>query len=265
MWDGQAPDGRQVLVRCHRGLGDTIQFARYLPLLAQRAASVTLEAPRHLLPLFASFAGIARLLPFDPAHPAPASDCDIEITELGFVLRAPPGAAPPPYLHAQPAAPLSTSTVGLCHASGAWDAGRDLAAELLRPICQRHACLTLVAAPSTLPVGNPQGCPLDIIATAALVAALDLVITVDTMIAHLAGALGRPTWLLLQHAPDWRWVPGARATPWYPSMRLYHQPCPGDWEAVIAMVEHDLVAFPQTQGAPAIDRLAEPVRSCLVG
>ena len=79
-------------------------------------------------------------------------------------------------------------------------------------------------------------------AAAALVAACDLVITVDTMIAHLSGALGRPTWLLLRADPDWRWTPGARTTPWYPATRLYHQPRPGDWASVIKEVAHDLSA-----------------------
>jgi ADP-heptose:LPS heptosyltransferase len=93
-----------------------------------------------------------------------------------------------------------------------------------------------------LDVLNAMGCPFDMDATAALVAGAELVITVDTMIAHLAGALGKPTWLLLKAEPDWRWAPDRRTTPWYPSMRLYVQPSPGDWESVIAEVERDLSA-----------------------
>jgi ADP-heptose:LPS heptosyltransferase len=80
--------------------------------------------------------------------------------------------------------------------------------------------------------------------TASLVASADLVITVDTMIAHLAGALGKPTWLLLKADPDWRWSLG-RTSPWYPSMRLYRQPLAGDWGAVIAEVQRDLATRPR--------------------
>jgi ADP-heptose:LPS heptosyltransferase len=90
-------------------------------------------------------------------------------------------------------------------------------------------------------------------ATAALVAACDLVITVDTMIAHLAGAMGRPTWLLLKAQPDWRWPTHGHQTPWYPTLHLYHQPRAHDWATVIAQVARDLDAFvstPAANGAP---------------
>jgi ADP-heptose:LPS heptosyltransferase len=87
---------------------------------------------------------------------------------------------------------------------------------------------------------NPEGCPFDMELTAAIVSALDVVITVDTMIAHLAGALGRPTWLLLKSEPDWRWCPDRRASAWYPSVRQYVQPRSGDWAAVLDEVQSDL-------------------------
>jgi hypothetical protein len=80
------------------------------------------------------------------------------------------------------------------------------------------------------------------VATASLVAGLDLVITVDTMIAHLAGAQNRPTWLLLKHEPDWRWMTGRSDSPWYPSLRIYRQPAPGDWPAVIAQIMDQFTA-----------------------
>ena len=78
-----------------------------------------------------------------------------------------------------------------------------------------------------------------------LVAGAELVITVDTMIAHLAGAMGKPTWLLLKAEPDWRWAPDQRGSAWYPSMRLYAQPRPGDWDAVVTQVERDLAGVPE--------------------
>lgn len=239
VWDGRSFDGKDVLVRCYHGLGDTIQFARYLPNLAARAASLTVEMQPRLLPLLSHIEGPDRLIPFDPAHPAPPSACDIEITELAFALRDQPGRASPPYLRARPA-PLPNGTIGICYAAGGWDPSRSIDPAMLRTICERHSCLSLVAEPTDLPVLNRNGCPFDIELTASLVAAVDLVITVDTMIAHLAGAIGIPTWLLLKAEPDWRWSPTETGSVWYPAMRLYTQPSPGDWISVVAEVEHDL-------------------------
>lgn len=243
VWDGRAFDGREVLVRCYHGLGDTIQFARFLPLLRQRAASVTVEIQPRLVELFASADGIDRLVPFDTARPLPPSACDIEIMELGFALRAPPGAVRPPYLHAAPAA-LPKGTIGLCCAAGDWDPERAIPPALLADVCAGRPCLTLDPRPSPLAVLNPDGCPFDIGQTAGMVAGVDLVITVDTMIAHLAGALNKPAWLLLKHQPDWRWSPRARRSEWYPSLRLYSQPAPGEWGTVVAEIERDLAGLP---------------------
>lgn len=247
VWDGTPVDGRDVLVRCYHGLGDTIQFARFLPLLRRRAASVTVEIQPRLAGLFAGFAGIDRLVPFDVARPLPASECDVEIMELGFALRAAPGAVRPPYLAAAPAL-LPRGTVGLCCTAGDWDGERAIAPALLAGVCRDRPCLTLDPTASELAVLNPAGCPFDIPQTAALVAGVALVITVDTMIAHLAGAMGRPAWLLLRHEPDWRWPPRSRRSEWYPSLRLYAQPAPGDWRAVVAAVERDLARLDTARG-----------------
>lgn len=241
VWDGSAVDGRDVLVRCYHGLGDTLQFARYLPALAQRAASVTVEAQPRLIPLLATIAAPVRLIPFDPANPAPPAECDLEITELDFALRLPPTAASAPYLRADRAI-LPSGTIALCYSAGEWDPDRSIPPALLAPLCRYGPCISLVSEACELDVLNPLGCPFDMGATAALVNGADLVITVDTMVAHLAGALGKPTWLLLKAEPDWRWSPDARTTPWYGSMRLYTQPSPGDWPAVVARLEADLAA-----------------------
>jgi hypothetical protein len=241
VWNGQSVDGCDVLVRCYHGLGDTIQFARFLPLLGARAASVTLEVQPRLAGLFDGMAGIDAIVPFDPARPLPPRDCDIEIGELDFALRAPPSAVPPPYLHAPPAA-LPPGTLGLCYDAGDWDRTRCVPPALLAPICELAPCVTLVPEPTALDVRNPAGCPFDMEATASLVAGAALIITVDTMIAHLAGAMGKPVWLLLKADPDWRWPPDEVDSPWYPSMRLYVQPRPGDWASVIGRVTRDLAA-----------------------
>ena len=265
VWDGRPFEGRHVLVRCYHGLGDTIQFARDLPLLASHAASVSLEVQPSLIPLLKDMAGLEQLIPFDPARPTPPSECDIEITELAFALRSTPEAAPPPYLHA-PRAALPEGTIGLCYSAGDWDRSRSINAGLLAPLCCGRPCLTLVAEPTTLPVINPAGCPFDMEATASLVASCALVITVDTMIAHLAGALGRPTWLLLKAEPDWRWTPGAARSPWYPTMRLFHQKQPGDWQPVLREVARALQSHHfNSAGAPADEPVVQPACSGLVG
>lgn len=241
VWDGRAVDGREVLVRCYHGLGDTIQFARFLPALAARAASVTLEVQPRLIPLIATITDRVTMAPFDPAHPLPHAAIDLEITELDFALRVTPDAAPPPYLAAPPAA-LPGGAIALCYGSGEWDRARSIPPALFAPLCRRAPCITLMPEPTALDVLNPQGCPLDMPATASLVSGAALVITVDTMVAHLAGALGKPTWLLLKAEPDWRWAPDQPGSAWYPSMRLYVQPRPGDWASVLSRVERDLAA-----------------------
>jgi hypothetical protein len=239
VWSGGAFAGRHVLVRCYHGLGDTIQFARYLPLLRRHAASVTLEVQPRLACLFEDFPGVDRLIPFDPARPSPVSECDLEIMELAFALRTAPGLVPPPYLRSTPAV-LPRGTVGLCHQAGGWDPQRSLDAANLLSACAAAPCLTLGCDALDLPILNPEGCPFDIAATAMLVAGLDLVVTVDTFIAHLAGAMGKDVWLLLKQEPDWRWPRHGRRTDWYPTMRLYAQAAAGVWAPVLAEVARDL-------------------------
>lgn len=251
VWDGRPFDGRHVLVRCYHGLGDTVQFARFLPLLHERAASVTVEVQPRLLPLFRVHPGIDRLIPFDVAAPAAPLDCDIEIMELPFALRAAP-AAVPPVLPPVPPAPLPPGCVALCWRGGDWDGARSVPETLMAPLCRAPA-VSLVAAPTDLPVINPQGCPMDMAQTAGIISGAALVITVDTLIAHLAGSLNRPTWLLLKHDPDWRWPVEGSCTPWYPSMRIFHQDRPGDWQGVIARVAAALDRHPVSSlsGSPA--------------
>lgn len=247
VWDGRPFRDRDVLVRCYHGLGDTLMFSRFLPLLAQRAARVTVEMQPHLLPLFRGFPGIHRLVPFDAAHPLPPQDCDIEIMELPLALRAGPADAPMPRLDIAPS-PLPRGTVGLCWGAGDWDAARSVPEAMFAPFCSGPA-LSLMPGPTALPVLNPQGCPLDMVRTARLVAGSGLVVTVDTMIAHLAGVLGRPVWLLVKHDPDWRWPVETTFTPWYPTMRVWRQPAPGDWAAVLDHVADALAGLRRLQPA----------------
>jgi len=238
VWDGQPLDGCDVLVRCYHGLGDTLQFLRFLPELRRRARSVTLEVQARLIPILPT--GIAdRVVPFDVAQPLKPAERDVEIMELSFALRMTPREALPPYLSVAPAA-LPPGTIGVCCVSGDWDSARSIPPALLAPLLAQRDCVTLDAQPTTLPVRNPQGCPFDIAETAALVAGCALVITVDTMIAHLAGALDRPVCLLLKQEPDWRWAPETGCSEWYPGTRLYTQPTPGDWAGAVKQLGRDL-------------------------
>ncbi|HEX6442555.1 MAG TPA: hypothetical protein VF007_10235 [Stellaceae bacterium] len=270
VWDGSPLDGRHVLVRCYHGLGDTIQFMRYVPLLARRGRSVSVEAQPELLSLLATVSGLARLLPLSPEEDRSAVDlgCDAEIdaTELPHAFRTTLATIPEPApLLVDPAhiaeARRRLETlggrlkVGVVWASGAWKPERSLALDELAPLADLPGlCLVVLQRGPEYECWRRRGGgpPMrdglasdDVADTAAAIAALDLVITPDTMIAHLAGTLGVPVWVMLHFTADWRWLLGRSDSPWYPSMRLFRQPAPGDWDSVVGEV------------AAALARLAE--------
>ncbi len=256
LWDGRPLDGRRVLVRCYHGLGDTLQFCRYLPLLRARVAELTLEAQPELLPLLRTLSGPDRVMPFHQDAPAAASECDIEIMELAHALRLVPDGKP--YLAAeQRPRPATGLRVGLCWQAGGWDAGRSVPLADLEPLGQMPDArfISLQRGPGLDDLADgaawlldPGDRSTDVMAVARLIASLDLVITVDTMVAHLAGALGRPTWVLLRAEADWRWMRG-RSTLWYDQVRLYRQSSPGDWAAPLGEIGRDLADLVE-RGAP---------------
>ena len=139
VWDGRPVAGRHVLVRCYHGLGDTLQFARFLPALAAQAASVVVECQPGLVPLLAGVPGIHRLIPFDVAAPMAPAECDIEIMELAFALRLRPDAVPLPTWRAPAPARLPPGTLGLCWTVGDWDKAREVPPALLAPLAARTA------------------------------------------------------------------------------------------------------------------------------
>ena len=247
VWNGAPIHGQNVLVRCYHGLGDTLQFVRFLPALRACAAAVTMEAQPELIPLLETCNAFGQIIPFRKEAPAPPSECDIEIMELAHALRLRPEAAPPPYLWLPFDNPMR-GAVGLCWIAGEWDAERSLPSDLLSPLLTAGPPIVSLCPGKALGPSVPAECPHAVERTASLMGRLDLIITVDTMIAHLAGALGLPTWLLLKHEPDWRWTPGPRrysrlsTSVWYPSLRIFRQPSPGDWQSVIIDVAARLTA-----------------------
>ena len=244
VWDGRPLAGRAVLVRCYHGLGDTIQFARFLPMLASIARETIVWAQPPLLGLLARLPRVGRLLPLHDGTPAVDYHVDIEIMELAHALRVDAGCLPAcvPYFDVPAAArPSGSFAVGVLAQAGDWDPRRSLPADLLARLAQSGdvSLFNLQLEPPL--AGMPDLSTPDLVDLAARVRALDLVITPDTMLAHLAGALGVNTWTLLHADADWRWMgPGRTDSPWYPSMRLFRQPQPGDWPAVFVQVERHL-------------------------
>lgn len=244
VWDGSPLDGRRVLVRCYHGLGDTLQFIRYAPLVRAVASHVAVWAQPTLLPLLDTAAGIDRLLPLHDGTPEAEYDVDVEVMELAHLFRSTPQTLPAtvPYLHAGPAPlphPVDGLAVGVVWQSGGWDPRRALPPGLLArlaavPGITVHA-LQADAARDGLPA-TVHALAGDVTETARWMRAMDLVVSVDTMGAHLAGSLGVPVWTLLPHAADWRWMEERDDSPWYPTMRLFRQERPEDWEGVVARV-----------------------------
>jgi len=241
VWDGPPLAGQRVLVRCYHGLGDTIQFARFLPLLDSIARETVVWAQPALIGLLATLPGHRRYLPLHDGTPGVEHDVDIEIMELAHALRVQPEslAQSVPYFITGPAGPRVSErfSVGLVAAAGDWDARRSIPAELLRPLTHSPRLATFNFQLEQPLGGMPDLSTPDLLLLARRLRALDLVITPDTMLAHLAGALAVPTWVLLPAEADWRWMaPDRTDSPWYPTLRLFRQEKPGAWPAVVEQV-----------------------------
>jgi hypothetical protein len=240
VWDGTPVEGRRVLVRCYHGLGDTIMCARFLPALRARAAHVTLWVQPALLRLLARAPGVDALLPLHDGTPDVDYDVDVEVMELPHLLRATPAsvAATVPYLDVPPAPRARDGRlhVGLVWESGDWNrAHRSVPPALLAPLGAAPGVVfhRLQRGAADAPGFGADGGSDDVYEAARAIRALDLVISIDSMAAHLAGAMGVPTWVLLAHDADWRWLEGRDDTPWYPTARLFRQPAPGEWAPVV--------------------------------
>jgi hypothetical protein len=256
LWDGTPLAGKRVLVRCYHGLGDTIQCIRYAPLIQDMAREVTVWAQPALLPLLRTMRGIDRLLPLHDGAPDVEYDVDVESMELPHIFRTTLATIPAeiPYLHIAPAAlpRQGRIAVGLVWASGDWEhERRSIPWPLLAPLATVPGVTLYILQRGPALDHHQHGVGMlagadDVVEAARLMRALDLVISVDTMAAHLAGALGVPVWTLLDAAADWRWMDAREDSPWYPTMRLFRQQCPGVWEPVITRVMAELMRFPST-------------------
>lgn len=263
-WNGRPLPGRRLLLRAEpeQALGDTLQFARFIPILAERVGEVVLECESVLIRLLRRTRGVGRAISRgeDPG----LVDANCGLMDLGAVfaptLDALPDLAPhlvvddpEIQLWRRRLAGTPAPKIGLCWRGNPrfrMDRWRSPGLAALAPVVargHRHlVSLVLQRRPDEpLPQGmaDPMARVADMADTAALVSALDLVITSDTAIAHLAAGLGKPTWVLLHEPADWRWLRRREDSPWYRSVRLFRQPRPGDWAAVAAYVEAALADF----------------------
>jgi len=263
-WQGEDIRGKRVIVRCLHGFGDAVQFLRFAPMLRALASKLIVEVPPAMLEIARCFKGVDTVITWGEQAPAfpPQWDVQIEILELPYLFRTSledlPIARqylriPPSVLRSVAPRPHSSESlhVGLVWASGEWNLARSVPLELLRPVVSTHGCefWNLQGGPQREQWSRLGGRPWlhdswpscnSILKLAAMIAQLDLLITPDTLAAHLAGALGRPAWVMLEHASDWRWMHARTDSPWYPSLRLFRQHAPGDWQEVVRSMQSAL-------------------------
>jgi len=254
--------GKTILLHAEQGLGDTIQFSRYASLVADLGAHVIMEVAKPLLGLFAGLAGVSRLIA--KGSPLPVFDYHCPLLSLPLAFKTELGSIPFPqqYLHvdasrleqwSQTLGEKTRPRVGLVWSGSTTlinDHNRSIPLSLLIPQLPpdyQYVSLQkevrdndrpiLQASTDILHFGDELS---DFSDTAALCELMDVVISVDTSVAHLSGALGRPTWVLLPFVPEWRWLLDRDDSPWYASMKLYRQNTAGDWDSVFARVRADL-------------------------
>jgi Flp pilus assembly protein TadD len=266
-WDGIAPAGKTLLLYAEQGLGDALQFARYATLLAQAGARPLIHCVGALKPLIATVSGVGAAVGSD--DPLPQYDGHFPLLSLPRIFATTAETIPsePSYIsvshpHRAVARARIDSSRGRINVGLAWAGSRQHSNDRNRS-CPLAALAPLLVRPDIAWFSLQQGeasqeldalsdprrvMPLPagaaLVDTAALIAELDLVICVDTSIAHLAGALGRRCWLLLPFAPDWRWMLDRDDTPWYPATRLYRQSRLHDWSSVVSRVALDLSTLP---------------------
>ncbi len=258
--------GRSVLLVAEQGFGDTLQFGRFASVLADRGAKVILEVQKPLVSLMRSLPGVDQVIAQGEGRPA--HDLCCPLLSLPGLLKTDMDSIPAhvPYLKEttelramwqQVLGKFAGLRVGLAWSGSQRKKGdqrrklpRSFPLGALAPLLDIQGIQFVSLQPevlesdrealATLPIIHFGNRIQDFSDTAALASLMDLVITIDTSVAHLAGAMGRPTWVLLSHFSDWRWFVGREDSPWYPSVRLFRQHSPGDWAGVIARVSKKL-------------------------
>ena len=262
-WDGESFAGKTLLLHWEQGQGDTLMFLRYAPMAKARGGQVLVAVQPSVAGVTATCQGVDGVIPH--GAPLPPFDLQLPMMSLPAVFKTTLDSIPAeiPYLDVPDSVPnqaalaqaLGTGTaatrVGLVWAgsrTNTYDAERSISAEDLKPLADipgvtwyslQPGLTGQAPFPGIVALGPHLSSFSD---TAYALSALDLVITVDTAVAHLAGALGIPTLLLVACLPDWRWLMGREDSPWYPSLRIYRQPVHGDWRTVIQQVLADLTA-----------------------
>jgi hypothetical protein len=252
IWRGEALQGRRVLVRCYHGLGDTIQFARFLLPLRRIASEVIVWCQPELLPLIDSVEGADRVLPLHEGTPGVEFDVDVEIMEIPHAIRASrqqvemyrPYLKVPSHHHAAENADGGTISVGMVWDVGDWDRRRVVPSRLLKRLdhdgVQLYSLQLGPAASARADIGAIDISTPDIVGLADRLQQMDLCVCPDTMVAHLSAALGRETWIMLHADCDWRWPAAGSGTFWYPTVRLFRQRIAGDWDDVVTDISSAL-------------------------
>ena len=276
-WRGKPADGRTLLVWWEQGIGDTIHFVRYVPLLRQQGWRVVLEVQPVLARLLDGLAGAVTVAQGDPLPPF---DLQCPLLSLPFVFGTTQETIPVPssYLQAEPERrafwrqrlPKDGFRIGIVwqgNPSHRNDRNRSVPLQYFAPLSALPG-VHLISLQKNYGLDQLSGLPEEVRVqtlgadydkgdfpdTAALIMELDLIVSVDTSVVHLAGALGRPVWVALPVIPDWRWMRGRTDSPWYPTMRLFRQPKPGDWESVF----HEIALAVRMAKDDAAPRLIAP-------
>ncbi len=262
LWKGEPLEGSRILLHCEQGLGDTLQFVRYVPLVAARGGKVILEVQPRLHRLLAQTPGAAEVICRDEALPKFDWQCPLLSLPLALCTEFDTIPAHIPYLSPDPVQvevwkqrlPGDSLRIGLAwsgsplHPHERW---RSIPLEQLAQLTKLEGtrfCSLQMGAPAgqvqqlgaRVHLVDLQSEQKDFADTAAIVANLDLVISIDTSLAHLAGAMGKPVWVLLSKSADWRWFLDRDDSPWYPTARLFRQSILGDWQDVVTRVEREL-------------------------
>jgi hypothetical protein len=256
LWRGEDIRGKRVIVRCLHGYGDAVQFLRYAPRLKAMAKQVIWEVPPALVDAAPYFCGVDRVITWS-SRSSSAVDWEVqaEVMELPCILRSHIAELPvatnylrlPGELLASTAAQMGRRTaprVGVVWTAGEWNLSRSIPLGTFRQFFKTGDCEFWNLQGGAVraewdqfrncgALRDAASCDNGILALASVIAQLDLVVTVDTLAAHLAGALGVPAWLMLRHQADSRWMVNRNDSPWYPSLRLFRQPSPGDWKSVV--------------------------------